>query len=42
MPNTIKTLVNDYREIMYPYTSMNLKENDKTSMKEYIKAAGYY
>lgn len=32
----------DYREIMYPYTSMNLQESDKTKLKDYIKAAGYY
>jgi ribosome biogenesis protein SSF1/2 len=38
----MKTLVSDFREIMYPYTSMNLRENDKTTMKDYMKAAGYY
>lgn len=42
VPNTMKTLVSDFREIMYPYTSMNLRENDKTTMKDYMKAAGYY
>jgi ribosome biogenesis protein SSF1/2 len=35
-------LVDDCREVMYPYTAMNLRESDKTNMKEYMKAAGYY
>jgi len=42
VPNTIKSLVSDYREIMYPYTSMGLRESEKTTMKDYLKAAGYY
>jgi len=32
----INTLIKDMRELMYPYTSMKLKESDKSKMKDYI------
>jgi hypothetical protein len=38
----VRQLIDDYRDVMYPYTSMNLQENDKTKLKDYIRAAGYY
>ncbi|CAD8191193.1 unnamed protein product [Paramecium octaurelia] len=40
--STIRQLIDDYRDVMYPFTSMNLQESDKTKMKDYIQAAGYY
>lgn len=42
VPATVGTLVDDFREVMYPFTAMRLKESDKTNMKEYMKAAGAY
>ena len=30
------------RELMYPYTSMKLKENDKSKIKDYINASKVY
>ena len=32
----------DYREIMYPNTSMKLQDSDKTKIKDYLYAAGHY
>lgn len=39
VPNMIKNVVSDMREIMHPYTSLNLKESDKAKFKEYISTA---
>lgn len=42
VPQGIKQLVEDYKEIMYPNTSLRLQDNDKTKIKDYMRAAGYY
>lgn len=35
-------MVQDVREIMYPYTAINLKENDKTKIKDYVSTCKAY
>ena len=38
----IKELVQNLRELMYPYTFMNLKESKKNSMKDFLGVAGQF
>ncbi|KAL4499731.1 hypothetical protein ABPG72_017271 [Tetrahymena utriculariae] len=38
----LKQIVQDYREIMYPYTAMKLKETDKAKIKDYLSASKVY
>lgn len=42
VPKPIKTMVHDLREVMYPYTSMKLKESDKSKIKDYIQTSSVY
>lgn len=37
--NMMKHIVQDVREIMHPYCAINLKENDRTKIKEYIETS---
>jgi len=36
----IRELLINLRELMYPYTFMNLKESKKNSMKDFLGVAG--
>lgn len=36
----IKELVQDLRELMYPYTALNLRESKRNSLKDFLGAAG--
>ena len=36
----MKELLMNLRELMYPYTFINLKESKKNSMKDFLGAAG--
>lgn len=38
----IKDVVQDMREVMYPYTAIKLQESDKVKIKDYMKAASSY
>lgn len=37
-----KELLKDTRELMYPYTALNLKESKKNSIKDFISVAGQF
>ena len=38
----MKEMVENLREVMYPYTGMKLNESEKIRMKDYIKGCGVY
>jgi len=38
----MKELLMNLRELMYPYTFINLKESKKNSMKDFLGAAGQF
>jgi ribosome biogenesis protein SSF1/2 len=38
----MRELLHNLRELMYPYTFMNLKESKKNSMKDFLGAAGQF
>lgn len=38
----LKELLQDMRNLMYPYTAMNLKESKKNSIKDFVGAAGQF
>lgn len=38
----MRELIVNLRELMYPYTFMNLKESKKNSMKDFLGVAGQY
>ena len=35
-----KELLNDTRDLLYPYTALKLKESKKNSIKDFISVAG--
>ncbi len=37
-----KELLKDTREMLYPYTAINLKESKKNSIKDFISVAGQF
>ena len=36
----VRELIQNLRELMYPYSFMNLKESKKNSMKDFLGVAG--
>jgi ribosome biogenesis protein SSF1/2 len=38
----VRELVGNLRELMYPYTFVNLKESKKNSLKDFLGVAGQY
>ena len=38
----MRDLLQNLRELMYPYTFMNLKESKKNSMKDFLGVAGQF
>ena len=36
----VNELISNLRELMYPYTFMNLKESKKNSLKDFLGVAG--
>lgn len=38
----LKELLNDCRELMYPYTALKLKDRKKNTIKDFISVAGQY
>jgi len=38
----LKELLQDFRELMYPYTASKLKESKRNTLKDFISVAGVF